>query len=201
MKIEKYSNSYGMFDVSITAEGKILSVSLGGDDVNLSCRFVDFRKITDISFNILEEYGELYSLFERLYMNIVSGNVLGMDERNESVKRSMEQMRSYSWYKEIVNDGVVTIYCDAYPVECPNILRIRKCAGKIELSFEQRQNENNRLPKNPFCINVNVRQDGSKLHDFCYPFKDLYRGLQSVSCEKEKKDVEKRFMIKPCDKF
>ncbi len=201
MEIEKYNNSYGMYDVSITAEGKILSVTLGGDDVNLSCRFVDFQKIEDISFDVLEEYGEVYSLFERLYMNIVSGNVLGMDEERESTKRSMEQMRSYSWYKEIVNDGVVIIYSDAYPVECPNILRIRRWPGKIELSFEQRQNENNRLPKNPFCINVNVRQDGSKSHEFCYPFKDLYKRLQNVSCEKDEKNVEKRFTIKRCDIF
>lgn len=186
MEIKKHVNDYGSFDITLSDSDKVLSIFLGGDDVNISCRFVDYKKITEIKFNIPEEESEIYSIFEKLYTNIINGNVLGENEEDDLTKRKMEIQRNYSWYSEIVKNGLVTIISDAYPINCPDVLRISKRDGRIVLWFIQENSKEFRQPKNPYCININVRQSGSRLYDFCFPFRTLFRDLQHVDDPKMK---------------
>ncbi len=197
MVVEKYYNDYGLFDIIIKDTDKVLSVSLRGDDHDISCNYDSFEKISEISFDILKEEEELYPIFEKLYNNIVSGNLLNGDLNDSNTLAYMESQRNYSWYSDIVDNDGITIISDATPVTCPNILKIIKELDRIKLVFTQEDGKKIGIPKNPFRINIHVRQSGSKLYDFCIPFKNLYKDLQNVT-EKNINDVNKLKILKSC---
>ena len=73
MLIRKKANDYNTFDIDLVNDGKILSIYQSGSDPNLSCRFEDYRSISNITFDIPWEQEELYSIFERLYIDIING--------------------------------------------------------------------------------------------------------------------------------
>ena len=49
MIVEKHYNDYGLFDIIMKDSNKVLSVSLSGDDYNISCNYNSFEKISEIS--------------------------------------------------------------------------------------------------------------------------------------------------------
>lgn len=185
MVIEKSINDLGMFDIAIKDSNKILSISLSGADHNLSCRYENFEKISEISFEILEEQEELYSIFAKLYNSIVSGNLLNGDLNNPQTIARIITEQSYSWFRDIVDNDGITIISDATPATCPNTLKIRREQGKIVLLFFQEDGKDKGYPKSPFSINIHIRQQGSKLYDFCIPFKTLYNDLQNITATKD----------------
>ena len=198
MIVEKRYNDYGLFDIIMKDSNKVLSVSLSGDDHNISCNYDSFEKISEISFDILNEEDELYPIFEKLYNNIVSGNILNGNLNDPDTLAYMEHQRNYSWYSDIVDNDGITIISDATPVTCPNILKIKKELDRIKLVFTQEDGKKKGVPKNPFSINIHVRQSGSKLYDFCIPFKTLYKDLQNVTEKKDIKNVKKFKISKGC---
>ena len=137
MIVEKRYNDYGLFDIIMKDSNKVLSVSLSGDDHNISCDYDSFEKISEISFDILNEEDELYPIFEKLYNNIVSGNILNGNLNDPDTLAYMEHQRNYSWYSDIVDNDGITIISDATPVTCPNILKIKKELDRIKLVFTQ----------------------------------------------------------------
>ena len=194
MIVEKHYNDYGLFDIIMKDSNKVLSVSLSGDDYNISCNYNSFEKISEISFDIFREEEELYPIFEKLYNNIISGNLLNGNLTDSNTLTYMKSQRNYSWYSDIVNDDGITIMSDATPVTCPNILKIKKELDRIKLLFTQEDGKKIGIFKNPFSINIHVRQSGSKLYDFCIPFKTLYKDLQNVT-EKKGINDEKKLSI------
>ena len=191
MVVEKSINDSGLYDLTISDSNKILSIFLSGADHTISCRYDNFEKISEISFEISEEEEELYPIFEKLYNCIVSGNLLNGDLNDPNTIAFAESQRSYSWFNDIVSNDGITVISDATPVTCPNTLKIRKEAGKIELVFMQEDGRNKGYPKNPYSINIHIRQQGSKLYDFCLPFKTLYNDLQNITDTKDIKKLRK----------
>ncbi len=185
MEVKKFSNDYNSFDIDLVEDEKVLSIYQTGDDVNLSCKYEDYRKISNISFSISTNQGEVYFIFDKLYKDIINGNVLGEDESLKSVKERMQSERSTSWYQSLVQNGIITVLCDAYPIKCPNVLKIIKKEDEIILTFDKFDGE---FPKAPYCISINIRQSGSRIYDFCAPFKTLFKQLQTLE---DKKDVIK----------
>ena len=185
MVIEKQINDYGSFDITIKDSEKVLTIFLGGDDPNISCRYEQYKRISEISFDILESESEIYPIFEKLYDNIVSGNVLNGNSSNKTTIEMMESQRSHSWYKDIVSSDTITIISDAYPIKCPNVLKIKKTEGKIELEFTKEDGREMGQYKSPNNITINIRQSGSRIYDFCIPFKTLYSDLQNITETKQ----------------
>ena len=182
MVIEKKHNDEGTYDITIEKENKKLRIFQTGLDYTITCQYVDYVRITDIDFEILEEES-VYPFFNELYENIVLGNCLGEKNITKETLERMNGMINSSIYKEIVKDGVITILCDAYPVTCPNILKIQKLDGKILLSFTKVQG--NMMPKRKDAISIHIRQSGSRIGEFGYPFKYLFQDLQSIQEIKE----------------
>ena len=123
---------------------------------------------------------------------------LSGDLNNPDILASMTSQRNYSWYNDIVDSDGITVISDATPVTCPNILKIKKELGRIKLVFTQEDGKEIGVPKNPYCIRIHVRQSGSKLYDFCIPFKTLYKDLQNVTETKDTKDIKELKMSKSC---
>lgn len=177
MLIKKINNEYNGYDINLIDEDKVLSIKQTGDDYTWVMRLNDYSHITEEAFDILES-DEVYPLFVSLYERIVTGNVLGQDINSLKVQEEMDLERNTSWYKRTVDDGVITIMCDAYPIAVPNILTISKDEGVIHLGFKKV--ESDKEPKSKFCISINIRQSGSRIYDLANPFKLLFRELQSI---------------------
>lgn len=191
MLIRKKANDYNTFDIDLINDGKILSIYQGGSDPNLSCRFEDYRSISNITFDIPREQEELYSIFEKLYIDIINGNVLGEDTSIQSVQESMKLQKSMTWYQTINQNGVITVMCDAYPLKCPNALRITRLETGIILEFDKSQDLY--VPKPSYSISINIRQSGSRIYEFCIPFNTMFKQLQGLE---ESKDIVKSLTIK-----
>ena len=89
MIIKERTNDYGTLDIDLINDKKVLSIYQGGSDINLSCKYDDYHSISNISFDIPEEDEELYSIFDKLYTDIVNGNVLGEDVNLQRVQESI----------------------------------------------------------------------------------------------------------------
>ncbi len=190
MILKKYSNDYNSFDIDFIQDGKILSIYQTGADINFSCKYEDYRSLSSISFQISSDQEEVYPLFHKLYTNIITGNVMGEDPSLQRVQESMQSETSMSWYQSIIQDGVITIYCDAYPMDCPNVLKIMKQEDGIILTFDKVEGD---MLKMPYCIPINIRQSGSRIYDFSIPFKTLFMELQAVE---EKEEAPKSLLKK-----
>ncbi len=77
MVIRKIPNDYNSFNIDLINDGKVLSIYRTGSDVNFSCKYGDYRRISQIMFSISSNQEELYGIFNKLYESIVTGNVLG----------------------------------------------------------------------------------------------------------------------------
>ncbi len=181
MEVKKTSNEYNSFDIDLIQDEKILSIYQTGADINLSCKYEDYRKISNISFSINSNQGEVYSVFDKFYKDIINGNIMGEDENLQSVQEQMQWEKSTSLYEALVQNSVITMLCDAYPVKCPNVLRITKKNDEIILTFDKFDGE---FPKPLYCITINMRQSGSRIYEFCIPFKTLFKQLQTVEDKK-----------------
>ncbi len=182
MKVKRNRNEYNSFDIDLIQDEKMLSIYQTGADINLSCRYQDYRKISNISFNIPDNQGEIYSVFNKLYTNIISGNIFGEDESLQSVQEKIQSEKNTSWYRSLVQNNVITLLCDAYPIQYPNVLKIAKKKEEIVLTFDK---VDGGFPKDPYSISIHVRQSGSRIYEFCIPFKTLFLQLQTVENEKE----------------
>lgn len=178
MIVKKIPNEYGSSNIELIDEEKTISIMQTGDDYTLVAKLRDYSHITDVEMVISESEEELYPLFLNLYDRIVSGNVMGWDERDSHTQENMEIERATTWYKQVVNDEVITIMSDAYPIAVPNYLIISKLDGAISLGFKKV--ESDKEPKSKFSIPINIRQSGSRIYDLAFPFKLLFRELQLV---------------------
>ena len=188
--IEKIPNGYyDRCNIEITCDNKVLRLSQGGSDPSISCLYKDYHHITDISFEISKEETKLYSEFDKLYTNIVAGNILGEDETKDSVKERLETQRKTTLHNRIVKDGIITIYSDGYPDEYPNILRVKKDDEKIILEFEKIEGKH---PKPHYAINILIRLEGSPTQEYSIPFYHLYLRLQNIEETKRETEDKKR---------
>lgn len=182
MEIKKTINEYNALDIDLIQDEKILSIYQSGADINLACKYSDYRKISSISFNIYSNQGEVYAIFNKIYTNIINGNILGENENLRIIQEKMQSEKCTSWYQSLVKNGVITVLCDAYPVKFPNVLEIIKKENEIVLTFTKFEGE---FPKAPYCISINIRQSGSRIYEFCIPFKTLFQELQTIETKKE----------------
>lgn len=185
MTVKKTKNDYDTFDIELRQDDKVLEVCPTGEDINFSCRFDDYSQISTIDFNISSSDEDLYLIFNKLYNNIINANLLDEDINLPRVKERMEYAKCMSCYETLVDNGMITVLSDAYPISCPNILKISKENEKIILSFIKLDGD---FPKASYYIPVNIRQSGSRIYDFCIPFKKCFHELQKV--EEKKNQVK-----------
>ena len=132
MIIKKTLNDYNTFDIDLIKDNKILSIYQSGDDINFSCKFDNNSKISNIDFSISNE-DNIYYIFNKLYENIINGNVLDENINLNEVKKRIEFQKNMSYYNSLVKDNIITILSDAYPISSPNILKINKNDNEINI--------------------------------------------------------------------
>ena len=180
MKILKMKNDYNGYNIRLISDGKILDICQTGSDVEMLCRYENFDIISNISFDICSKNEELYKIFNKLYENIITGNVYGQRQEDSEALERNEYYKLSSWYQNNVKDGIITVYSDVYPINCPNIVRLKKYEKKIELDFEQVDGRDYGQVKVPYVITIDIRQSGSRLYEFAYPCRILLSDLQAI---------------------
>lgn len=184
MIVNKKANEYGSSDFYFINYGVSVSIMQTGDDHTLIARYQNLAPIDKLNFIITESDNfEVYKLFCKLYERITSGNVMDWDLNRPDTLEKMETERSTSWYKKTVQDGVISIMSDAYPVRCPNTLTIRREPGAIILGFDKVDGRDFGEYKSKYDITINVRQSGSRIYDLAFPFRKLFQELQSMIIE------------------
>lgn len=176
VEIIKIQNEYHTYDIRMVQDQKILDIYQTGSDIGISCRMENFEKISKIQFEISDEC-ELFQVFQKLYENIIHGNIFSEPLEDFVLLKKGEYYKCSSWYQNNVCNGVITVFSDAYPMDCPNIVRIKKENKKIVLELEQVEGKNYGQLKNSFMIKIDIRQSGSRLYEFAYLFRTLLSDL------------------------
>lgn len=169
MKINKYENEYDSYDIEIINNDKVLKIFRQGESITIDINKENYSKISNINFDINEEDGYLYMIFDKLYTNIMYSNV-----RYSSSSEDLYNLV----HDEIVNDNKVIINSDSYPLVCPNTLEISKNDNNIFLNFNKVDGLKYNQFKMPHDIPIHIRMSGSRIREFSILFDVMFRELQ-----------------------
>lgn len=165
MKIKKIRNDEGTYNILLIQENSTLTILQQGMDYTLECKCNTYKMISKIDFEINKDMEEIYEIFNNLYETIINCNI-------------PTETPNMPLYKEIVQNGVITVKCDAHSINTPNILRISKREDEtINLNFEKIPSLEFKIPDR---VSVHIRQSGSRIYGFACPFKTLFLELQNV---------------------
>ena len=176
MIIKKLPNElYDFFDFQIIDDNKILSILFSGNlDLYITLsngQILPQNKNQLLTFDIKRD-NEIYDLFEKLYTDIVNGNI--SEERK--YKNTLE-------YKKLVDGNKNIIWIsDDVEVDLADTMIISKEKKSIRLKFIRRKNEYKY--NNPIAISIRIRNARSKYKPFNAIFMDLYNNLQYVDNNK-----------------
>lgn len=168
MKINRTINEHNEYDFDFTNDNKVLVIyqDEDGEDLYLACRYIDYRRVSNITFEIHEQ-DELYPIIDKLYESIIE------EAENDKIM-----------YKNIVKKGVITIYCDMQTLEYPNILKIFKEKDKIKLEFNKVEGKG--VFKPAFTIFISSRKNNSRIPSISSKLHTMYEELQNIEIKKEK---------------
>lgn len=198
MIIKKRVNEYGSFDIEITSENKTMSMFQMGQDHAITCGFKDYRPTTEISFVIGTEEPEVFEAFSKLYESITRGYPLGCPSDEETDIN--DSLVNTNLYRGTVQDGVISIMSDNTPTYSPNILKISKLDNSITLFFHAEDGRKMHVPKNPFRVEIGIRQSGSRLYEFAIPFKTLFKDLGTLKPHVDESESPKKLINNPLKK-
>lgn len=162
----------------------------------------DFHPLNDnddITFEINKNDGEVYKLFEMLHRNIITGNILPLDETNIKNKSEDEikifkrekakQRKSYQRLAQntgLVKNDIITWHSeDLDPFESSAVLTIKKCEDKILIIFSKSK-KHEEFSNNFPTYAIRISESWSRYQSFFSIFVRLHRQLQSLEYDKNK---------------
>lgn len=182
MEIKKYKNEMDSYDFELIEGNKTLRISFGGT-LDLYMSLGDGRKFDDtknvsVSFDITKGDYEIYSLFDNLYNDVITGNIYGDNKR----KLSDDDYLLMEAYNLLVdNDKNINWISDNSEPEIEDRLRIsKKDDDTYTLTFYRNDKPMDFGFKSSTCISVRFRNSGSKYVPFNCIFMRLYNHLQDV---------------------
>lgn len=151
-----------------------------------------FTNSDDITFTIREEEGDIFTLFEKFYSDVIDGNLFPLTndklkgktetEITELVKEKAKEKRQYRKLAKdrgLVRNGIICWHSDNYDqYEYAAVLTIKKVGKQIEIIFS-RNNQN--LESSQMWIPshyVRICESGSRYQLFYVIFAQFYRQLQ-----------------------
>ncbi len=152
--------------------------------------------IDDIKFIIEEKNDGVYCLFNKLYQDIITGNVFDLE--NECVSKSKDETKRLKQENDermkhwqvlaistgLVKDGIILWHSDDYdPFETAAVLKIEKYENKIEITFSKSK-ENEDFPINRPTYAIRICENGSRYRYFHCPFTRLHCQLQAMEPDK-----------------
>ncbi len=193
IKVEKIGNGISP-DIRISDETK--SFMIARNNLPDLCWYPEinhFKNDSDITFTIREDDGNIFTLFNKLYQDVIEGNIFPLKEEDirnkspEAIKKlKLEKKKERAQYQEdakisgLVTNGVISWHSEDYdPYNLASVLTISKINGEIVITFKK--NKNNF--ENPFSMstyNVRITESGSMYYLFFVIFVNFRRQLQAL---------------------
>lgn len=193
IKVEKIGNGISP-DIRISDETK--SFMIARNSLPDLCWYPEinyFKNDLDITFTIREDDGNIFTLFNKLYQDVIEGNIFPLKEEDirnkspEAIKKlKLEKKKERAQYQEdakrsgLVTNGVISWHSEDYdPYDLASVLSVSKINGEIVITFKK--NKNNF--ENPFSMstyNVRITESGSMYYLFFVIFVNFRRQLQAL---------------------
>ena len=178
MEIKKKLNFEGTYDIQLVKDGKKLTI-LWARVLDLYMELEDgerlpFRKTKSIDFDINVEDKEIYGLFDKLYNDVIDGNIF------ETASKKKDRITLYN-YNLLVdeNKNIVWVSDDGRFDEVDR-MQISKKDNSYRLTFTRTENQSIGEFKDPYAIYVRLRTSGSRYDPFYVPFIRMFRSLQGI---------------------
>lgn len=178
MEIKKKLNFEGTYDIQLVKDGKKLTI-LWARVLDLYMVLEDgerlpFRKTKSIDFDINVGDKEIYGLFDKLYNDVIDGNIF------ETASKKKDRITLYN-YNLLVdeNKNIVWVSDDGRFDEVDR-MKISKMDNSYRLTFTRTENQSIGEFKDPYAIYVRLRTSGSRYDPFYVPFIRMFRSLQGI---------------------
>jgi hypothetical protein len=157
-----------------------------------------FRNSGDITFTIKEEDGNIYILFNKLYQDVINGNVFPLAESDirgkspEEIKilkrekaKDRAELRDKAQKSGLVNNGVINVHSEDYDAyDYASILTIKKEGKHIKIIFSKNKINSESTYMTLPSYHVRITESCSIYSPFEILFTNLHRQLQSLDWEK-----------------
>lgn len=160
----------------------------------------DFHPLDDnenIKFIINETDGVIYTLFESLYNDVITGNIFPLkmedikDKPANEIRRlqneNMEQKKRYqklAYDTNLVKDNIITWHSEDYDsFESAAVLTIEKNESQIEIIFSKNKDDEYNFQYRPTYV-IRISESWGIYQNFFCPFVILHRQLQALALEK-----------------
>ena len=174
------------FDFELREENKILRIFFAGN-LDLYMTLGDGEPIPEnteekIVFEITKENYEIYSYFEALYHDIISGKVFEEDIFLEDIP-SFDYKKTYEYQKLVDQEQKIHWISDDGPSDLEDQLVIQKGEDKYQLIFIRNEKPLDYGFKSSYNITIRFRNSGSQYSPFNCVFMRLYQQLQNIETD------------------
>lgn len=180
MKIEKIPNWDNTYDIKLTKDGKTLTI-LFSRVLDLYMIMEDGKRIPSrtskiIDFDINTSDNEVYKIFDKLYNDVIEGNIFERKAKNGFIDSSL-----ICGYNLLVDENKnITWVSDDGMFEEEDRMQISKLYDSYCLTFIRNDKPLDSGFKSPTGIYVRLRTSGSRYDYFYIPFMRMYQTLQKV---------------------
>ena len=190
VKIKRVSNSFNTYDYCLFDGNNAIDIIYGGNlDLYMSLRtkeLIPYGEETNIEFNISKDNYQLYSLFDRLYNDVIEGEIF--TDKDTDYKYNFKDKY---FYKLLVNDDkTITWRSDDEPYDTADSVTIKKDEDSYKLIFTRVSSIEEDYFKNGYSISVRFRNSGSRYEPFNVNFMRMYQGIQSIDPDYHQVEVE-----------
>lgn len=182
MEIQKVKNTEGSYDIWLKKDNKELKIMFAGNqDLYISLSNGDFipqRQNTSMYFDITKENYEIFSAFDKLYNNIINGNIFDKDMHS---KYRLDYLKSYDYHNIVDKEKNINWISDDGPEELEDRITISKSdEDTYRLTFFRNDKELDCGFKSNTSIFVRFRTSGSRYGFFYCPFMIMFQELQNL---------------------
>ena len=206
------------YDIKLKRDGnKTCSIFFGG---NLDLYFSLENFDNDSTFIIGKDNYEIYTLFDKLYHDVLNANIyekltdreinfiiliseLEEEDYRQKIAEELKRREKYQndlrksiQYKSLVQDGVITWRSDEYFDEIAPFVKIKKQEDTYVLEFgkpnipDEYKNDADLILMDSRKITVRFRNSGSKYDPFNIIFMKLYQELCALDYEYHQIHIE-----------
>lgn len=183
MEIKKEKNSMNTYDFYFKDNNKTLIIMFARN-LDLYMMLSDDLKIpygesANKYFDITKENYEVFKLFEKLYNDIITGNLF-----DEKLKYDKDYTKSYEYSILVDSDKNINWISDDDYIDLADSVKIIKIDNDTYRLIFYRNSKSELVGlKHPYYISVRFRNSGSRYNLFNCPFMRMYNKLQEIDTD------------------
>lgn len=185
MKIKRVKNDMGCYDYQFIEGNKVLRIFYAGNlDLYMSLANGEMfgEENKSISFDITKEDYEVYTIFDTLYKDVISGNVFETMEDGSQEDFGLKDYKVSFQYCNLVDENMnINWVSDDGILEAEDSLTFSLIDNDTyRFTFNRNDKPLGDGFKSDGCISVRFRNSGSRYDPFNCPFMFMYQRLQNL---------------------